>query len=63
MTDQDLADRIIFRLIVSGSAQLRTGNRRTVTKARALLRAAAEEAGLEVTTTKEDDHVRAELVE
>lgn len=63
MTDEEIRTAIVFQLLTKGSAQLRTGDRRNVSTARSILRSAAESAGLEVTTSKQDGFVLAELQE
>lgn len=63
MTDEEIRTSIVFQLLTKGSAQLRTGDRRNVSTARTILRSAAESAGLEVTTSKQDGFVLAELQE
>lgn len=63
MTDEEIRTSIVFQLLTKGSAQLRTGDRRNVSTARSILRSAAENAGLEVTTSKQDGFVLAELQE
>lgn len=63
MPERDLLEQIKFLLITQGYAQLRSGERRSEKKARALLKKAADEVGISVTTKKGDNFVRADVKE
>ena len=56
LTEEDLvvAATLGNLLVNEGHANLRTGGRRTVAKARKIAKAAAEDAGIEVTTSEQD---------
>ena len=56
-----LTDRIAFLYIVNGEAQLRTGTRRTAAAARKVLKDAAKQAGVEVSTSASDGYVTASV--
>lgn len=57
----ELTERIASLLTEQGWAHLRTGDRRTDAAARALVKKAAKAAGVEVTVSKGDNYVKAEL--
>ena len=57
MSDKDLVDRIEFLLITQQYANLRTGEQRTLAKARSMMRKAAENVGVKVSTSNEGNYI------